>query len=126
MNRVALTGRVTKDIESRMSQSGKEVARFTMAVNRRKKEDGADFISCVAFGKTAEVMAKYVKKGTQIGITGRIQTGSYDKDGKNVYTTDVIVDEMEFLESKKEIQTEPASAPEMMDIPDNITDDLPF
>lgn len=102
MNKVNLIGRVTKDIECRYTASTqKAVARFTLAVNRARKDDGADFISCIAWGKTAEIMEKYVKKGHQIGVTGRIQTGSYDKDGHKVYTTDVVVEEMEFLEKRQ-------------------------
>ena len=102
MNKVELVGRTTKDLEVRNTQSGTAVVRFTVAVNRRKKDDGADFISCVAFGKTAENMGKYVHKGDMVGVSGRIQTGSYEKDGQKVYTTDVIADEVEFLQTKGE------------------------
>jgi single-strand DNA-binding protein len=102
MNSVVLIGRLTKDPEVRVSQDGGSIAMYSLAVDRRKKDSGADFISCVAFGKGAEFAEKYLKKGTKIGVTGRIQTGSYtNKDGQKVYTTDVIVDTHEFVESKK-------------------------
>jgi single-strand DNA-binding protein len=106
MNKVILMGRLTKNPE--IKYAGKDnnmaVARYTLAVNRRFKKDGeqeADFISCVAFGKSAEFVQKYLHKGTKILINGRINTGRYeDKDGKTIYTTDVIVEEHEFAESK--------------------------
>lgn len=101
MNRVDIVGRVVRDIEVRYTQSGHAVTGFTVAVSRRKKVDGADFITCVAWGKTAELMGQYVKKGDRIGVSGRIQTGSYEKDGVTHYTTDVYADEVEFLEPKR-------------------------
>ena len=102
MNTVSLCGRLVRDPETKMTSSDLMIASFTLAVNRRKKDDPADFISCKAFGKTAEVMSQYLKKGSLIGVTGRIQTGKYqNKDGNTVYTTDVMVDNFEFLESKK-------------------------
>ena len=106
MNTVILMGRLTRDPEIRYAQneSGTAVARYTLAVDRRYKREGeqnADFIGCVVFGKGAEFAEKYLQKGTKIAVTGRIQTGSYtNKEGKKVYTTDVIVDEQEFGESK--------------------------
>ena len=106
MNNANLMGRLTKDPDIRYTPGqNMAVARFTLAVDRRRvKDDGtrdADFISCVAFGKTAEVAEKYFKKGTKLAISGHIQTGSYQKqDGSRVYTTDVVVDEAEFAESK--------------------------
>ena len=105
MNKAQLIGRVTKDIELRQTQSGLSVTKFTIAVNRRKKDDGADFINCTAWSKTAEIMEKYVHKGDKIGIVGRIQTGSYEKDGHKVYTTEVVVEELEFLEKKDAANT---------------------
>jgi single-strand DNA-binding protein len=127
MNKTFLIGRTTKDIECRYTpQTQKAVARFTLAVNRMRKEDGADFISCVAWGKTAEIMEKYVKKGHMVGISGRIQTGSYEKDGRKVYTTDVVVENMEFLE-KREKNT-PHDEPDEY-IPEGysaLDEDLPF
>ena len=107
MNKCTLVGRLTKDPEIRYSQSenATATARFSVAVNGRfKNAEGnydADFINCVAFGKTAEFLEKYFKKGMAIGLTGHIQTGSYtNKDGQKVYTTDVVVEETEFVESK--------------------------
>ncbi len=102
MNTVSLCGRLVRDPETKMTSGDLMIASFTLAVNRRKKDDPADFISCKAFGKTAETMANYLRKGSLIGVTGRIQTGKYDnKEGRTIYTTDVIVNEFEFLESKK-------------------------
>lgn len=106
MNKVILMGRLTKEPEVRYS-SGENVmaiARYTLAVDKRmkKEEEGtADFISCVAFGKQAEFAEQYLRKGIKILVTGRIQTGSYtNKDGNKIYTTDVVVEEQEFAESK--------------------------
>lgn len=108
MNIVALVGRVTRDPDIRQSQGENPmvVARYTLAVDRRgtKEKDKADFISMVSFGKTAEFIEKYVKKGTKLCIRGRIQTGSYEKDGKKIYTTDVVAEDIEFAESKKQSQ----------------------
>ena len=102
MNIVTLTGRLTKDPEIRYTQSGMCVAAFTIAVDRFTKEGKtADFPRITAFGKTAENMEKYCHKGMMLGVQGRIQTGSYEKDGKKVYTTDVMADRVEFL-SKSE------------------------
>ncbi|MFV0381112.1 MAG: single-stranded DNA-binding protein [Breznakia sp.] len=104
INRVVLVGRLTKDLELRKTPTGTSVTSFTMAVNRRFKQEGqpdADFIRCTAWNKTAELMAQYLNKGALIGVEGRIQTGSYqDKDGKTVYTTDVVIDNVQFLENK--------------------------
>lgn len=95
MNRVFLIGRTTKDIELRTTSGGKTYIQFTLAVNRIK--EGTDFINCVAWNATAELMEKYVLKGEQVGVVGRIQTRNYEKDGKTVYVTEVVVDEVEFL-----------------------------
>ena len=105
MNKVILMGRLTRDPEVRYSQGEQAtaVARYTLAVDRRgrNQENSADFIACVAFGKAAEFAERYLRKGTKIVLTGRIQTGSYtNKDGQKVYTTDVIVEDQEFAESK--------------------------
>lgn len=100
MNNVVLIGRLVKDVESKFTQEGKAIARLTLAVNRLMKKDEADFISCVAFGKTAEVLISYTQKGTQIAIEGNIRTGSYDKDGVRIYTTDVIIQRVELLGGK--------------------------
>ena len=147
MNKVILMGRLTRDPEVRYSTSGDNqlaIARYTLAVDRRFKRDGeqtADFISCVAFGRNGEFAEKYLKQGTKIAITGRIQTGSYtNKDGNKVYTTEVVVEEQEFAESKnasgnngggyqQEDRPAPgnASADGFMDIPTGLTgNDLPF
>lgn len=104
MNKVILMGRLTKHPDIRQSQSG-QVARYTLAVDRYK--DGADFIPCVAFGKSAEFADKYLKQGTKVVVVGHIQTGSYtNRDGKKVYTIDVIIESQEFAESKKYQDTE--------------------
>lgn len=148
MNRVVLIGRPTKEIE--MRQGEMSVARFTLAVDRMKKEDPADFISCVAFGKTADVIGKYGGKGRRIAVEGRIQTGSYtNKDGGKVYTTDVVVERSEIIEwaEKDEQKPAPKSEPkkatpkaapmpepdrqaeleDFMQIPDGLEDEgLPF
>ena len=101
MNKVVLVGRVTKDIEVRKTNSGKSYTRFTIAVNRRGKDAGANFITCVAWEKNADVLGSYVKKGHRIAISGRLETGSYDdRDGKKVFTTDVIVEEITLIETK--------------------------
>ena len=108
MNKVILLGRLTRDPDIRWTQGQDQncIARFTLAVDRRFKQEGqqaADFISCVAFGKTAEFAEKYLRQGTKIAVTGRIQTESYtNRDGQKVYTTDVVVEECEFAESKKD------------------------
>lgn len=117
MNIVSIVGRICNDVS--LTQAGEtQVTRITVAVDRRFKRENdqnADFISCVAFGKTAEFINKYFAKGQRIGLTGRIQTGSYtNKDGQKVYTTDVVVENCEFVESKASQQTAapvPAPAP---------------
>lgn len=102
MNSVALLGRPTKDPVVSYTSGGLAIARFTLAVDRRGKDKGADFIGCVAFDKTAETIGKYCRKGKLIGVTGHIQTGSYDGKHGKVYTTDVIVDAFDFAEKKEE------------------------
>lgn len=130
MNRCFLIGRLTSDPEIRSTQSGKQVARYTLAVDRMKKDAGADFISCTAWESNATFAEKYLKKGTKILVEGHIQTGSYDaKDGRKVYTTDIIVERQEFVESKKaaeEKPAEPEGVPSFMDIPENADEELPF
>ncbi|NMW85635.1 single-stranded DNA-binding protein [Peptoniphilus sp. AGMB00490] len=112
MNCVNLIGRLARDPELRYAQTGTAMCRFTIAVDRRmskqKRQEAqannqptADFISCTAFGATAELIANYHKKGSQIGIEGRIQTGSYEKDGRTIYTTDVIVNNLTFISSNQ-------------------------
>ena len=136
MNKVIEIGRLTRDPEVRYTQGDNPmaIARYTLAVDRKYKKEGeatADFISCVAMGKNGEFAEKYLKQGTKIAVTGRIQTGSYtNKDGNKVYTTDVMVEEHEFCEGKgsNTTQEKPAtgSGEGFMSIPDNIGDSLPF
>ena len=132
MNKVILIGRLTKDVETRYAGE-MAIARYTLAVDRKFKREGeptADFINCVAFGKSGEFAEKYLKKGMKIAVTGRIQTGSYtDKDGKKVYTTDVIVEEHEFCESKGSNDQVPTFKPDangFVSIPDGVEEELPF
>ena len=147
MNKVILMGRLTRDPEVRYSQgeNSTAIARYTLAVDRRfrRNNDGeqtADFIGCVAFGRSAEFAEKYFRQGLKIAVTGRIQTGSYtNRDGVKVYTTEVVVEEQEFAESKnassantQSYQAAPAPAPSadagdgFMNIPDGIDEELPF
>ena len=134
MNSVQLIGRLTRDPEIRYTDGGASIARFSLAVDRRfKQENGADvdFINIVAFGKTAEFIEKYFHKGMKIALNGIIQTGSYtDKDGKKVYTTDVVAENVEFCESKGNSANNDAPAPasdgDFMSVPDGIDEELPF
>ena len=144
MNKVILMGRLTRDAEVRYSQgdASTAVARFSLAVDRRFKRDGddqtADFINCVAFGRTGEFFERFGRKGTKFLVEGRIQTGSYtNKDGQRVYTTDVVVEQVEFAESKASGDNSgyvPADRPSpsgaagdgFMNIPDGIDEELPF
>ena len=108
LNLFVANGRLVKDLELRKSQSGVSNVRFTLAVNRnRKNEQGeteADFLNCIAFNKTAELLTQYCGKGSKISVRGSLQTGSYEKDGQRIFTTDVMVNEIEFLDSKKDSQ----------------------
>lgn len=152
MNKVILMGRLTRDPEVRYSagENSLAIARYTLAVDRRFKKDGeasADFITCVVFGKSAEFAEKYFRQGLRITISGRIQTGSYtNKEGQKVYTTEVVVEEQEFAESKAASEQNSyggqsnyggqpsyqaptpsaASADGFMNIPDGIDEELPF
>lgn len=134
MNKTLLIGRLTRDPDIRYTQSEQPmtIARFNLAVGRIYKKDGeqsADFISCVAFGKTAEFIEKYVFKGTKIAVEGRIQTGSYtNKDGNKVYTTDVVVEQVEFAESKTDSKSAAKeSNDDFMNVADGLDDEgLPF
>ena len=144
MNKAVLVGRLTRDPEVRYSQGDNTtaVARYTVAVDRRFKRDGeptADFIPCVVFGRSAEFAEKYFRQGMRVSVSGRIQTGSYtNKDGVRVYTTDVVVEEQEFAESKAAsasnsgYQASPSPSPSadigdgFMNIPDGIDEELPF
>ena len=150
MNKVILMGRLTRDPEVRYSagENALAIARYTLAVDRRFRRDGeatADFISCVSFGRTAEFAEKYFRQGLKIIVSGRIQTGSYtNRDGQKVYTTEVVVEEQEFAESKAASDNYAASHPQtsspapsmpapgaasadgFMNIPDGIDEELPF
>lgn len=133
-NKIFLTGRLVRDPEVRYSQGENAtcVARYTLASDRKysKADDKqTDFINCVAFGKSGEFAEKYLKKGIKILVTGRIQTGSYkNKDGQTVYTTDVVVEEHEFCEGKKDsdASSNPANDEEFMTVPDGQESLLPF
>lgn len=135
MNKVILTGRLTRDPEVRYSQGDNPlcIAKFSLAVNRKYAKDGeqnADFLNCTAFGKTGEFVEKYFRKGMKADIEGRLQTGSYEKDGVKHYTTDVIIEGIEFGESKK-AGSENADAKatgneDFMSVPENAEDALPF
>ena len=152
MNKVILMGRLTRDPEVRYSQgeNSTAIARYTLAVDRRFRrnndgEQNADFINCVAFGRAAEFAEKYFRQGLRIVVSGRIQTGSYtNRDGQKVYTTEVVVEEQEFAESKSASDNYAASHPQIsapapsmpapgaasadgfMNIPDGIDEELPF
>lgn len=146
MNKVILMGRLTRDPEVRWTQQNSSqeqmcIARYTLAVDRRTKDGGADFPQIVAFGKAAEFAEKYFKKGTKLVVTGRIQTGSYtNRDGVKVYTTEVVAEDQEFAESKaagngqetgqqgngQQPQQYPTDANGFMNIPDGIDEELPF
>lgn len=151
MNKVILMGRLTRDPEVRYSagENAIAIARYTLAVDRKYKQEGqqnADFIQCIAFGKSAEFAEKYFRKGMKIAITGRIQTGSYtNKEGQKVYTTDVVIEEQEFAESKSSSGADQEARDEaalqqsgykqssmttgddgFMHIPDGIDEELPF
>ena len=130
MNTVSLIGRLVRDVDVRESGDTK-IARYTLAVDRRFKREGqptADFIPCVVFGKSAEFAEKYFSKGMRVAVNGRIQTGSYDhKDGYKVYTTDIIVDNQEFADSKGAA----APAPQQntgfdVNVPEDLDDEMPF
>lgn len=139
MNKVVLMGRLTRDPEVRYTASAEPmaIARYTLAVDRRFKkegEPGADFVRCICFRKLAEHVEKYYRQGLKVTISGRIQTGSYtNKDGVKVYTTEVVVEEQEFAESKKvsedNTMQNQQSTPDsngFMNIPDGIDEELPF
>lgn len=136
MNSVQLVGRLTRDPDVRYTDGGLTIAKYSVAVDRKFKSEGgetADFINCSAFGKTAELIEKFFHKGMRIGLTGRIQTGSYtNKDGARVYTTEVVAENVEFVESKGGSSGNaptPANTSDgdgFMNIPDGIDEELPF
>lgn len=136
MNKVILKGRLVRDPEIRYKagDESKAVAKFTIAVDRPRKKDAesqADFIPCTAFGKTAEMIEKYFRKGQEALLEGRWQTGSYEKDGKKIYTNDCILDHIYFCGKKSDGAGAPESQPQtdedgFMSIPDEIDEELPF
>lgn len=134
MNNVSLIGRLTKDVEERRTQNGTPVASFTLAVDRRKKEDSADFINCIAWDKAAEIIARYVHKGDLFGVTGHIQTRNYEKDGRMFYVTEVVTTSFQFLERKREMSSYSPSGQNNSDFDngwgntrnDRYSSDLPF
>ena len=137
MNKVILVGRLTRDPEIRYSQGEDSMAvgRYTIAINRRVKPDQeqtTDFLRCIVFGRSAEFAEKYFRQGMRIAVSGRIQTGSYtNKDGVRVYTTEVVVEEQEFAESKAEAEGRPfhestTDADGFMNVPDGLDEELPF
>lgn len=139
MNNVQLVGRLGRDPEVRYSQGNKStcIARYTLAVRRKfKNADGeydTDWINCVAFGASGEFAEKYFKKGMLVGVSGRIQTGSYEKDGRTVYTTDIVVEDQEFCESKKDgnsatppSKKTPKGDEDFMKMPEGDEEELPF
>lgn len=138
MNKIMLIGRLTRDPEIRYSTNDNNtaIARYTLAVNRPFRKNGeqqADFLPCIAFGKTAEFAEKYLAKGMRVAVEGRIQTGSYtNQEGQKIYTTDVVVERQEFLEKRADNGRQPDSGAaesyddRFMDIPDGIDEELPF
>lgn len=133
MNIVVLMGRLTKDPETRYTQGAEPMAitRYTLAVDRRFKQGDqtADFISCVCFRKAAEFAEKYFRQGMRVTVSGRIQTGSYtNKDGQKVYTTEVVVDNQEFADAKREEKKQDPEIPEndFVGVPEGLKEELPF
>lgn len=130
MNKATLIGRLTKDVELNFAASnGTAVGRFTMAVTRQFKKDETDFINCIAFGKTGELIAQYLKKGSPIAIVGNIRTGSYDaKDGTKRYTTDVVVESFDFIGGgKTETPTSNSNTGNFLEDVEVVEDgDMPF
>lgn len=126
MNSVQLVGRLTRDPEIKYTDGGVTIARYSVACDRPTNKGEADFINCISFGKGGEFIEKYFRQGMRIGLTGRIQTGSYtNKDGKKVYTTDVVTDRVEFVESKA--NSPKADANGFVRIPDDVDDEgVPF
>lgn len=131
MNKVIEIGRLTKDPEITTSTSGTTFARFSIAVDRRFKREGepdADFFGCTAFGKTAEFIDKWIKKGTKVAITGRLQNNNYtNKEGQKVYDIRIMVEEIEFAESKKSDQNnQEAQGGDFLNVPEGLVEELPF
>lgn len=130
MNKIIVMGRLVRDPEVSISTSGTVFARFNIAVDRRFKREGepdADFFNCSAFGKTAEFIERYFKKGIKVIVSGRLQNDNYtNKDGQKVYGVKIIVEDTEFCESKKSETTEDASGADFVNIPEGLVEELPF
>lgn len=132
MNKFIGMGRLTGEPTIIMSNSGSSIAKFTTALDRAFKQEGqptADFVNCVAFGKTAEFIEKYFHKGNRIAYTGHLQTGSYEKDGVKHYTTDIVIETVEFCESRKSSSTEPVESNntnDFINVPEDTDEELPF
>ena len=126
MNIIALSGRLTKDPELKSGQSGKVYARFTLAVDRPMQKGEADFINCVAFGKTAELIGEYLRKGRKVGVIGRLQMGRYEVNGEKRTSYDVIVETLEFLESKNTAKAEENATSEIQEVNSSDDDGFPF
>lgn len=132
MNKVIEMGRLTRDPEISSSNSGTTFARFSIAVDRRFKKEGepdADFFNCTAFGKTAEFVEKYLQKGTKVLVTGRLQNNNYtNKEGQKVYDVRIMVEEMEFAESKKDNNqnTQDTQGSDFLNVPEGLVEELPF
>ena len=132
MNKAIMMGRLTRDPEILYTNGGKTIGKFSLAVDRRFKQDGqqtADFFNCVTFGKQAEFVEKFLHKGTKIVICGQVQNNNYtDKDGKTVYGTQIVIDEIDFAESRATQQQNQSghSEPGWMSIPEGVVEELPF
>lgn len=132
MNKAIMMGRLTRDPEIRYTNGGKTIAKFSLAVDRRFKQEGqpeADFFNCVTFGKQAEFVEKYLHKGTKILISGQVQNNNYtNKDGQAVYSTQILIDEIEFAESKQTQQQASGNTSDQgwMNVPEGVSEELPF
>ena len=126
MNIIALSGRLTKDPELKSGQSGKAYARFTLAVDRPMQKGEADFINCVAFSKTAELIGEYLRKGRKVGVIGRLQMSKYEVNGEKRTSYDVVVDTIEFLESRNNSQVEEVTTSEVQEVNNSDDDGFPF
>ena len=126
MNKVILVGRLTDNPDVRVTNDGLKIARFRLAVDRRFKRGESDFINCVSFGKQADFSENYMSKGKKFGVIGRIQTGSYEKDGRKIYTTDVVVEENYFVEKAENVEKPNPSPEGFLELPDEELADLPF
>lgn len=126
MNMFLAIGNLTRDPEIRYTDNGKPVARFTLAVARRYNRNDADFLPCVAFNKTAEFIEKYMQKGSKVAVEAHVQTGSYEKDGRTVYTTEFIIDHLEFAGSANKAQEADNSYGDFVNVADVTEEELPF